>query len=78
MGLKFREETKVVLQLQQSFYGAETWTLRKVDQKYVESFEMWCWRRMEKISWIDHMKNEILHGVKEERNILSTVKMEEG
>jgi len=22
-------------------YGAETWTLQKVDQKYVESFEMW-------------------------------------
>jgi hypothetical protein len=22
------------------FYGAETWTLRKVDQKYLESFEM--------------------------------------
>jgi hypothetical protein len=31
-------------------YGAETWTLRKVDQKYLESFEMWCSRRMEKIS----------------------------
>jgi hypothetical protein len=31
--------------------GAETWTLQKVDQKYLESFEMWCWRRMEKISW---------------------------
>jgi hypothetical protein len=30
--------------------GAETWTLRKVDHKYLESFEMWCWRRMEKIS----------------------------
>jgi hypothetical protein len=28
-----------------SLYGAETWTLRKVDQKYLESFEMWCWRR---------------------------------
>ena len=25
---------------------AETWTLRKVDQKYI-SFEMWCWRRMD-------------------------------
>jgi hypothetical protein len=24
--------------------GAETWTLGKVDQKYLESFEMWCWR----------------------------------
>ena len=32
-------------------YGAETWTLRAVGQKYLESFEMWCWRRMEKIIW---------------------------
>jgi hypothetical protein len=31
-------------------YGAETWTLRAVDQKDLESFKMWCWRRMEKIS----------------------------
>jgi hypothetical protein len=31
-------------------YGAETWTLREVDQKYFERFDMWCWRRMEKIS----------------------------
>jgi len=23
--------------------------------KYVESFEMWCWGRMEKISWTDHV-----------------------
>jgi hypothetical protein len=27
------------------FYGAETWTLRAVDHKHVESFEMWFWRR---------------------------------
>ena len=33
-----------------ALYGAETWTFRAVDQKYLESFEMWCWRRMEKIS----------------------------
>jgi hypothetical protein len=25
-----------------TLYGAESWTLRKVDQKYLESFEMWC------------------------------------
>ena len=31
-------------------YSAETWTLRAADKKYLESFEMWCWRRMEKIS----------------------------
>ena len=39
-------------------YGAETWALRAADQKYLESFEMWCWRRMEKISWTDHVRNE--------------------
>jgi hypothetical protein len=31
--------------------------LRKIDQKYLESFEMWCWRRMEKISWTDRVRN---------------------
>jgi hypothetical protein len=29
-----------------------------VDQKHLESFEMWYRRRMEKISWIDHVRNE--------------------
>jgi hypothetical protein len=36
---------------------------------------MWCWRRMEKISWTDHVRNEeVLHTVKEERNILHKIK----
>jgi hypothetical protein len=54
-------------------YGATTWTLQKVNQKYLESFEMWCWRRTEKMIWTDHVRNEVLHGV-EERNMLHTVK----
>jgi hypothetical protein len=55
--------------------GAETWTLGKVDQKYLESFDMWCWRGMEKISWTDRVRNEeVLHRVKEERNIVHTTK----
>jgi hypothetical protein len=55
--------------------GAETWTLRKVDQKYLECFEMWCWRRMEKISWTERVRNEeVLHRAKEERNIVHTIK----
>jgi hypothetical protein len=41
-----------------ALYDAETGTLRAADQKYLESFEMWYWRRMEKISWIDHVRNE--------------------
>jgi hypothetical protein len=50
-------------------YGAKTWTLREVDQKYLESFEMWCWRRMGKINWIDHVENEEVL-----MNILRTIK----
>ena len=49
--------------------GAETWTLRDIDQKYVESFDTWCWRRME-ISWTDRVRSEVmLERVKEERNV---------
>jgi hypothetical protein len=56
-------------------YGAATLTLRKVDQKYLESIEMWCCGRMEKISWTNLVRNEeALHAVKEDRNILQTIK----
>ena len=54
-----------------ALYGAETWTLRATDQKRLESFEMWCWRRMELISWTDHVRKEgVLIRVNEQRNIL--------
>jgi hypothetical protein len=36
---------------------------------------MRCWKRVEKISWTDHVENvEVLHRVKEERNILRRIK----
>jgi hypothetical protein len=57
-----------------TLYGAETWTVRAVDQKNVESFDMWCWRRMEKTSWTEHMRNEeVLLRVKEQRNIIHEI-----
>jgi hypothetical protein len=48
--------------------------LRAVDQKHLESFEMWCWRRMEKIRWTDYVRNEeALLGGKDQRNILHEI-----
>jgi hypothetical protein len=41
-----------------ALYGAETWTLRKVDQKHLERFKMWCWRKTEKIIRTDSVRNE--------------------
>ena len=56
-------------------YGAETWTLRATDQKRLDNFEMWRWRRMEKISWIDRVGyEEVLLRVNEQRNILHEIR----
>jgi hypothetical protein len=54
-----------------ALYGAEIWMLWAVDQKQLGSFEMWCWRSMEKIGWTDRVRNEeVLLRVKAQRNIL--------
>ena len=60
-------------------YGAETWTMRKEDIKRLEAFEMWTWRRMEKVSWTEHKTNEeileeILETIREERSLIGTIK----
>jgi hypothetical protein len=56
-------------------YSAETWTTRKVDQKYLESCEIWCWRRTDELSWADRVKNEeVLQEVKAESNILHSIR----
>jgi len=58
-----------------ALYGAETWTLRAADQKYLGSSEMWSWRRMEKISWTDHVRNEeVLLRVNEKSNIIHEIR----
>ncbi|KAI5728388.1 hypothetical protein M8J77_014772 [Diaphorina citri] len=56
-------------------YGSETWTMRKKEETYLESFEMWLWRRIENIKWSDKVRNEeVLRRVGEERSILRTIK----
>jgi hypothetical protein len=36
---------------------------------------MWCWRRMEKISWTDHVRNEeVLLRVKEKRKNINEIR----
>ena len=58
-----------------ALYGAETWTLRATDQKRLENFEMWCWRRIKKINWTDRVRNEeVLFRVNEQWNILHEIR----
>ena len=57
-----------------ALYGLETCTLRKVDQKYLESFEMWCWRRRERSVGPIVWEMTRYYRVKDEMNILYTIK----
>ena len=56
-------------------YGSETWTMRKDDIKRLEAFEMWIWRRMERVSWVERRTNEeILKMVEEQRSLIGTIR----
>src|SRR6218665_3959876 len=58
-----------------TLYCAETWTLRKKNITRLEAFEMWIWRRMEKISWTKHISNEeVLKLVEEESSLLTIIR----
>jgi hypothetical protein len=57
-----------------ALYGAETCSLWAIDQKHLESSEVWCWRRIEKLNWTDHVRDEeVLIRVKEQRNTLHEI-----
>jgi len=51
-------------------YVAETWMLRKVDIQRLESFEMWIWRRLMKISWTEYRSNQEILDMEDENSSL--------
>ena len=56
-------------------YGAETWTLNQETIRRIESFEMWCWRRMLKVKWTEKKTNaEVLKEAHVERSLLTSIK----
>jgi hypothetical protein len=66
------------LELRKKLVKCYVWSIAlygAVDQKHLKCFEMWCWRRMEKISWTDHVRHEeVSPRVKEQRNILHEIR----
>ena len=32
-------------------YGCESWTVKKVECRRIEAFELWCWRRFLRVPW---------------------------
>ena len=32
-------------------YGCESWTVKKAEHQRIDSFEVWCWRRLLRVPW---------------------------
>ena len=32
-------------------YGCENWTVKKAEYQRIDAFELWCWRRLLRVSW---------------------------
>ena len=32
-------------------YGCESWTIKKAERRRIDAFELWCWRRLLRVSW---------------------------
>ena len=58
-----------------ALYDAETWTIRKDDIRKIEAFEMWIWRKIERISWTEKITiyEEVLRRVGESRTMMMTI-----
>ena len=56
-------------------YGCEAWTMNKEMEKRIEAAEMWCYRRMMKISWTERVSNEqVLNRAGAKREIMRAIR----
>ena len=39
-------------------HGCESWTLKNAEQRRIDAFELWCWRRLLRVSWIARRSNQ--------------------
>ena len=39
-------------------YGCESWTIKKVEHQRIDAFELWCWRRLLRVSWTARRSNQ--------------------
>ena len=39
-------------------YGCESWTVKKAECQRIDAFELWCWRRLLRVSWTTRRSNK--------------------
>ena len=39
-------------------YGCESWTINNAEHRRIDAFELWCWRRLLRVSWTARRSNQ--------------------
>ena len=39
-------------------YGCESWTVKKAKHRRIDAFELWCWRRLLRVTWTARRSNQ--------------------
>ena len=39
-------------------YGCESWTVKKAECRKIDTFELWCWRRLLRVPWTARRSNQ--------------------
>ena len=39
-------------------YGCESWTVKKAESQIIDAFELWCWKRLLRVSWSTRRSNQ--------------------
>ena len=39
-------------------YGCESWTRKKAERLRIDAFELWCWRRLLRVTWTARRSNQ--------------------
>ena len=39
-------------------YGCESWTIKKVEHQRIDTFKLWCWRRLLRVPWAARRSNQ--------------------
>ena len=39
-------------------YGCESWTIKKAECQRIDAFELWCWRRLLRVTWTARRSNQ--------------------
>ena len=41
-----------------AMYGCESWTIKKAEHRQIDPFELWCWRKLLRVSWNARRSNQ--------------------